>query len=226
MLLIYEVNSGRSGGGSRGGGSRGGGSRGSSLGSRIKSGLSGLTGKKSGSSGIKSGSSGFGSKVGKAKKRFPGGKLGKIALIGAGAYGAYSLGKVAGKFSSWKSGFGGPAGGWNYQQWNQWREQDGMLCRSDKDCKWIDPNLDCEDYELDFSPTRAWFGGDFAAIIGECDCPDNMQWNNYEVKCEPLNLGLVAFGLGIAGIIAIIVGICCCCACCAFCVFGRKFLGK
>ena len=157
MLLIYEVNSGRSGGGSRGGGSRGGGSRGSSLGSRIKSGLSGLTGKKSGSSGIKSGSSGFGSKVGKAKKRFPGGKLGKIALIGAGAYGAYSLGKVAGKFSSWKSGFGGPAGGWNYQQWNQWREQDGMLCRSDKDCKWIDPNLDCEDYELDFSPTVSIF---------------------------------------------------------------------
>ena len=135
MLLIYEVNSGRSGGGGRGGGSRGG-SRGSSLGSRIKSGLSGLTGKKSGSSGIKSGSSGIGSKFGKTKKRFPGGKLGKIALIGAGAYGAYSLGKVAGKFSSWKGGFGGPAGGWNYQQWNSWREQDGMLCRSDN-CRWI-----------------------------------------------------------------------------------------
>ena len=151
MLLIYEVNSGRSGGGSRGGGSRGG-SRGSSIGSRIKSGLSGLTGKKSGSSGIKSGSSGIGSKLGKAKKRFPGGKLGKIALIGAGAYGAYQVGKLAGKFSSWKS-----HGGWNVNQWNQWSQEDGMLCRSDKDCKWIDPNLECEDYELDFSPSVSIF---------------------------------------------------------------------
>ena len=155
LLIIHEANSGRSGGGgSRGGGSRSGGSRGSSLGSRIKSGLSGLTGKKTGSSGIKSGTSGIksGSKLGKLGKRLKGGKLAKIALVGAGVYGAYQIGKVAGKFSSWKS-----HGNWGYNDWNRWRQDDGMLCRTSQDCKWIDPNLFCQDFELDFSPTVSIF---------------------------------------------------------------------
>ena len=59
--------------------------------------------------------------------------------------------------------------------------------RSTQDCTWMDPNLLCQDYEMDFSMSvscfnnllqsiyfsssqRAWFGGDFMSIIGECEC--------------------------------------------------------
>ena len=41
---------------------------------------------------------------------------------------------------------------YKFDDWNDWREADGFLCRSSNDCKWIDNNLNCEDYELDFSP--------------------------------------------------------------------------
>ena len=41
--------------------------------------------------------------------------------------------------------------------------------------------LQCEDYELDFSVSRAWYGGDFAAIVGECECQGGMEWDNHEL---------------------------------------------
>ena len=42
-------------------------------------------------------------------------------------------------------------GHWGFNDYNRWREQDGMLCRSSMDCSWMDQNMHCEDYELDFS---------------------------------------------------------------------------
>ena len=130
------------------------------------------------------------------------------------------------RFGHW-----GHGGGWGHRDYNRWREQDGMLCRweniflfsfstgsflnrSTQDCTWMDPNLLCQDYEMDFSMTvsnlilskstsiymtvsnlisslfitvssfilfksyhsasqRAWFGGDYMSIIGECEC----RWN-------------------------------------------------
>ena len=89
-----------------------------------------------------------------------------------------------------------------------------FLNRTTQDCTWMDPNLLCQDYEMDFSMTvsnlilsksisiymtvsnlisslfitvsssilfksydsasqRAWFGGDYMSIIGECEC----RWN-------------------------------------------------
>ena len=44
------------------------------------------------------------------------------------------------------------AGSYDFDDWNEWREADGFLCRNDNDCQWMDINLNCEDYELDFSP--------------------------------------------------------------------------
>ena len=31
---------------------------------------------------------------------------------------------------------------------------------------------------------RAWFGGDFASIIGECACPRGSVFNNRELRCD------------------------------------------
>ena len=89
-----------------------------------------------------------------------------------------------------------------------------MMCRTTADCSWMDRNLHCEDYELDLSVSRAWFGGDFASIRGKCQCDDGMDWDNYELQCQPsLSVGmtvlfcLIAFvGLGIFSAV-------CCCVC-------------
>ena len=42
--------------------------------------------------------------------------------------------------------------------------------------------IQCQDYELDFSMSRAWFGGDWAAIVGECACPGGMFFNDGEMQ--------------------------------------------
>ena len=59
---------------------------------------------------------------------------------------------------------------YKFNEWNDWREADRFLCRSNKDCQWIDDKLNCEDYELDFTPLAGWFGGDTISIRGECTC--------------------------------------------------------
>ena len=69
----------------------------------------------------------------------------KGAAIGAGAYGAYKLGQLSTRFDG--NGFGG-----GLDDWNNWKEADGMLCRKDTDCNWLDRHMSCQDYELDFSP--------------------------------------------------------------------------
>ena len=76
-------------------------------------------------------------------------RLKKAALVGVGAYAGYKVAKLASKFS--RPGFGNSYG-YKFNDWNDWREADGFLCRSNKDCKWIDDNLNCEDYELEFTP--------------------------------------------------------------------------
>ena len=32
--------------------------------------------------------------------------------------------------------------------------------------------------------SRAWYGGDFAAIVGECECQGGMVWNDNELQCQ------------------------------------------
>ena len=41
----------------------------------------------------------------------------------------------------------------------------------------------CSKYELGFTPDSAWFNGDSTSIIGQCECPDNMDWDNWEMTC-------------------------------------------
>ena len=79
-------------------------------------------------------------------------RLKKAALVGVGVYAGYKLTKMASKFAG-RRGFTNYDSHYDFDDWNDWREADGFLCRSDNDCEWIDDNLSCEDYELDFSPS-------------------------------------------------------------------------
>ena len=169
-----------------------------SSGSRPKGDSGQLIGKIIGGNKGYPGSSGTKSKGSKGKIKST---LKKAAVIGVGAYGAYKLGKLTSKYSSWSWG---RQHGYSIDDWDDWREVDGLLCRNSLDCEWIDPNLYCQDYELRFTPNvsfvsfqyildfsrffnsfqHAWFGGDFASISGECSCPHGMFWDDNEVRCQ------------------------------------------
>ena len=43
--------------------------------------------------------------------------------------------------------------------------EDGLLCRNDQDCTWLDEGLRCIDYKIDWTIARDWFNGDFASIV-------------------------------------------------------------
>jgi len=139
-------------------------------------------------------------------------KLKKAAVIGAVAYGSYQIGKATARFASWSHR------GWGFNDWNRWREQDGHLCRNNNDCGWLDRNLQCEDYELDFSVSRAWYGGDFAAIVGECECQGGMEWDNHELQCQAPQFG----GFLTALIVILVISFLGCCLCGVFFWFCRK----
>ena len=218
FVLYAELAEGLPGRSSSGGGrSSSSSSRSSSIGSRIKSVFTGNKNKGPGGSSSSGGysaggfsSAGLGGKTKKHSKL--GGRLKKAAVIGAVAYGGYQLGKLSGSFGSWGAGY-------QFNDWNKWREADGFMCRSTNDCSWIDPRLYCQDYELDFSPMRGWFGGDYLSIVGECSCPDNLIWSDNDMKCREVSaFGAIAIGAGaIIGIImAAIVGCCCCVGACFF----------
>jgi len=134
--------------------------------------------------------------------------LKKAAVIGATAYGAYQLGKLSNSFGGYHGGYGGGRR-WGYNDWNNWREIDGFLCRNTKDCDWVDRRLYCQDYELKFTPAQGWFGGDYASIVGECACPHGMVWDDYEVQCRTNYFS--GTNLLLAILVPILLLSCCCC---------------
>ena len=69
------------------------------------------------------------------------------AAVGVGAYGAYKLGKLKQKFRIPKIKVD-----FEFDEWNGWREKEGMLCRNDTDCNWIDRFMYCQDREMIFTP--------------------------------------------------------------------------
>jgi len=211
LVTVVSVNGGR--GGGRGGGGRSSGSFGRS-GGRSSSG--GSWGTRTASSSRSSGSTWSGS----SRSTSRGGKGGSLkkkliagAAIGAGAYVGYKATKAAAKFASWSAGHSNP---WRYNDWDQWRRspgrngrEQGMLCRNDGDC-WLDPNLECQDYELDFDINRGWFGGDYLSIVGACECRTG-QWDDRQLQCQVFAGGFFAGVIGILVILLMIgVGICCC----------------
>ena len=98
------------------------------------------------------------------------------AAIGRGVYHPTKKQKLRRKYRTHSSSD-------NFDDWNEWRENDGMLCRNDNDCKWIHSRFYCKYYELDFTPDRRWFGNDAARIKGACECMSG-SFDRYDLKCN------------------------------------------
>merc|ERR1711981_86965 len=124
-----------------------------------------------------------------------------------------------------------------FGKWNEWRTQDGMLCRNDNDCKWLDPQMSCQ---ISLTPPRPgnpnWFGGgaELQHIRGECECPPTYQFipaqSNNQFGCtNDANL-INTFGYAVNTavqvatwiitviIIGTLVGCCCCCGLAFWCL--------
>ena len=74
-----------------------------------------------------------------------GSKLRTVSVIGAGVFSAEQLEKLSVKFAKENLTY-------NFDEWNDWREAEGFLCRNDTDC-WVDTTMECVDYELQFTPS-------------------------------------------------------------------------
>ena len=161
--------------------------------------------------------------------------------LGAVAYGGYQLGKLSSRFSGYGGGYGYGDQRYGFNDWNRWREIDGFMCRDSNDCNWIDRDLYCQDYELDFQPSvretcvchcisdlqafgilfqALWFGGDVARIVGECACPHGMVFDNREMQCERSFMG--GIGMIVSSLFAVLI-LMCCCGCACFMVVRRFF---
>jgi len=110
---------------------------------------------------------------------------------------------------------------WGYNDWNGWRQEQGMLCRTDNDC-WMDSNLACERNDFDFVLNRNWFGGDWNSIIGQCECRFG-QWDHTQLQCQAFG-GAGGFFAGVVGILVILLMIGCfgCCCIGIACWFCRR----
>ena len=77
------------------------------------------------------------------------------AAVGVGVYGGYKLGKLKQKFLTPKIKVGDDSSedfGFGFDDWNGWRENEGMLCRNNNDCNWIDQFMYCQDRQMGFTP--------------------------------------------------------------------------
>jgi len=209
---------------------RGGSSGSKSKGSSSSSGSSGsrtswFGGKKKGSSSGKSpGSTGYKpSKSGISKKSFSNGKKWKKALaFGAGAYiGAKVIKKIGKAFKPKIFFFGGRD--YDFDEWRGFSRIDGWLCRSDRDCEWMDRNLGCDDREFSINVVNAPWPWK-AELVGRCGCEDGYWFDRDNGSCNQYDAGLIGKIAGwLIGVIVVvvIVGLCLCC-CCVF--FVMKML--
>ena len=126
----------------------------------------------------------------------------KVALVGAVAYASYKLAKLGAKFGSWRHG-----GSWGFDDWDDWREADGMLCRTSDDCRWVDQSMRCEDWETRRTGfSSGWFGGVPAlAIRGECACPEGNFFDDNDMDCKQIESdGLGIFATIVAAVCVVV----------------------
>jgi len=208
---------------SRGGSSYGGGSRYS--GSSYSQGGRGSSSY--GGSKLYGGSKSKGSSSGKSfvKKHWK-----KAAAFGAGAYLGYKgykgLKKIGKAFKPSVFHYEGYDNDnpYTFNDWDRNAKIDGWVCRTDRDCTWIDPNLECDDKQFTIGQVH----GDWpwkADLRGRCSCDDGMNFDPNTGRCRSgyyqVNVGQMAQLAGwVIGVIvvSVIVGIFCCCFCiCMFC---------
>jgi len=124
------------------------------------------------------------------------------AIVGWKAYNTTQVTKATAKFLNWNHD-----GSWQFDDWNSWRERDGMLCRTSSDCTWLDKDLRCGKLTIDKNKRQSWFGGDSAGIAGRCMCSNtdttyNVGWNEVELECQQTSLtgGSIVFIIIFGGI--------------------------
>ena len=138
-----------------------------------------------------------------------GSTLSKAAKIGGAAFVGYQIGKVTGRFGHWSHG-----GYWRFGDWNRWRMEDGLLCRNNDDCTWLDPDLRCERYDIGWRYNSGWYDGDTLSIVGSCDCPMGQWWSDDQLQClSPRGLSGVAIFFIVVGVI---IGLLCLTGCCIY----------
>ena len=52
-------------------------------------------------------------------------------------------------YFQWKDKFPERQIGFAITDWDKDRELDGFLCRNHRDCRWADPQFDCQQYQID-----------------------------------------------------------------------------
>ena len=68
--------------------------------------------------------------------------LEKSGINGLEEYKSLQLNKLNSRFFDFAWPQDSP--GYTFDDWNNWREKDGFLCRNDTDCKWLGFNLECQ----------------------------------------------------------------------------------
>ena len=67
---------------------------------------------------------------------------------------------------------------------DRWAAEDGMLCRVNSDCGWLEADLWCYERGLAWRPAPAWFGGRAADITGSCSCGAGLRWGGESLACQ------------------------------------------
>ena len=86
--------------------------------------------------------------------------------------------------------------------------EDGLLCRNDQDCMWLDERLRCTDYKMDWSVASDWFNRDTASIVGSCDCLEGFMYDEDQISCIAQSLSGVAIFFIVISVIVIVIAFC------------------
>ena len=71
----------------------------------------------------------------------------------------------------------------DFDEWEDWREIDGMLCRDDNDCNWLDPYLGCNDYGFRLSQVRGDWPWKYE-LKGKCACSFGLYFDGGNGECR------------------------------------------
>ena len=120
-----------------------------------------------------------------SSKKFTKLNLKKAVAYGSSAYLSYKASKKLRKSfkpKKYRSRYGVKVDV-DFDDWENWMEVDGMLCRNDNDCNWLDANLGCNDYEFEPSSIR----GDWvwkSKLRGKCTCSFGFKFIAYDAVCR------------------------------------------
>jgi len=153
-----------------------------------------------------------------SKKSFAKKHWKKALAFGAGAYVGYKVAKLIKKgFKPNLFSFGGR--NYDFDEWDRYARIDGWVCRNDRDCTWMDPNLGCDDRKFAITLINAPWPWK-TELRGRCACEDGYFFDNG--SCESSNLGLAGLALWIIAVIVVAIIAGCCCCCCCVCYFMKR----